>query len=295
MGSHCSRPPSSAPRRPSFSPIRLVRSPTCRRRKACRLPTTIRPFNPCRCPAPMHRNCLLHLEFSPRRSHAPPHCSNRIKWRRSQLRPPPLRLLLLMAPTQMSALRKGPKTTRTRIRKMSFPGLTRYVTMFDWIYLNQLSQWPSFNVFFINVIHRILYTRPNHQEAHELILKAYARHKALADKSQSFPPSLSATDLERIGVPYHYEPKDFSDRVALRLMKFLRVFVHAFFREKYDHHAVCLETVAAIPGMVASFHRHFRSLRRMKRDHGCKFFFFFSSSICHFQCHTRQFYWLEKI
>lgn len=51
-------------------------------------------------------------------------------------------------------------------------------------------------------------------------------------------------------------------------MKFLRVFVHAFFREKYDHHAVCLETVAAVPGMVGSFHRHLRSLRRMQRDHG---------------------------
>lgn len=44
--------------------------------------------------------------------------------------------------------------------------------------------------------------------------------------------------------------------------------MHAFFREKYDHHAVCLETVAAIPGIVAAFHRHLRSLRRMERDHG---------------------------
>lgn len=130
------------------------------------------------------------------------------------------------------------------------------------------------------------FVRSNRQEAHELILKAYARHKALADKSQSFPPSLSATDLERIGVPYHYEPKDFSDRVALRLMKVLRVFVHAFFREKYDHHAVCLETVAAIPGMVASFHRHFRSLRRMKRDHGCKFLFIHFQYVRHTHTHT---------
>lgn len=105
-------------------------------------------------------------------------------------------------------------------------------------------------------------------EAHQLIQKAYARHKALADKSRAFPPSLSVKDLERIGVPYHYPPKDFVDRIALNLMKTLRIFVHAFFREKYDHHAVCLETVAAVPGIVGSFHRHLRSLRRMKRDHG---------------------------
>lgn len=108
------------------------------------------------------------------------------------------------------------------------------------------------------------------QEARELIAKAYSRHKALADKSESFPPSLSVQDLEKIGRPYHYPPQDLIDRCALGLMKFLRVFVHGFFREKYDHHAVCLETVAAVPGLVGGWHRHLRSLRRMKRDHGCK-------------------------
>lgn len=108
------------------------------------------------------------------------------------------------------------------------------------------------------------------QEAEELIAKAYKRHKQLSDKSQSFPPSLSVKDLEKIGTPYHYEPKDIVDKFSLNLMKFLRIFVHAFFREKYDHHAVCLETVAAVPGLVGGFHRHLRSLRRMKRDYGCK-------------------------
>lgn len=105
------------------------------------------------------------------------------------------------------------------------------------------------------------------QEAEDLISRAYSRHKALADKSQSFPPSLSVTELERIGVPYTKKPVDFVDRLAFRLNKTLKIFVHAFFREKYDHHAVCLETVAAVPGMVAAFHRHMRSLRNMRRDH----------------------------
>jgi len=44
--------------------------------------------------------------------------------------------------------------------------------------------------------------------------------------------------------------------------------MHLFFRKKYDHHACVLETVAAVPGTVASFHRHYRSLRSMNRDHG---------------------------
>jgi len=51
-------------------------------------------------------------------------------------------------------------------------------------------------------------------------------------------------------------------------MKFLRVFTHAFFRNKYVHHAVVLETVAAVPGMVGGMWRHFTSLRYMRRDHG---------------------------
>ena len=41
-----------------------------------------------------------------------------------------------------------------------------------------------------------------------------------------------------------------------------------FFRDKYDHHAVTLETVAAVPGIVGAAHRHLRSLRRMERDNG---------------------------
>nr|CAG4710351.1 unnamed protein product [Naegleria fowleri] len=51
-------------------------------------------------------------------------------------------------------------------------------------------------------------------------------------------------------------------------MKFLRVFVHAFFGDRYLHHSVVLETVASVPGMVAACLRHFSSLRNMRRDHG---------------------------
>lgn len=115
--------------------------------------------------------------------------------------------------------------------------------------------------------------RPGHPygwieaEAEELIAKAYQRHRALANTGVSFPPSRDATeDLEKIEVPTHYPPQDWVDRAAWGFMRFMRVLVHGFFREKYDHHAVCLETVAAVPGIVAAFHRHLRSLRRMERD-----------------------------
>eukprot|EP01098_Paradermamoeba_levis_P005616 TRINITY_DN2362_c0_g1_i1.p1 TRINITY_DN2362_c0_g1~~TRINITY_DN2362_c0_g1_i1.p1 ORF type:complete len:186 (-),score=45.83 TRINITY_DN2362_c0_g1_i1:81-638(-) len=52
------------------------------------------------------------------------------------------------------------------------------------------------------------------------------------------------------------------------MVKGLKPLTHLFFRDKYTHHAVVLETVAAVPGMVAGMLRHFKSLRRMERDHG---------------------------
>ena len=66
----------------------------------------------------------------------------------------------------------------------------------------------------------------------------------------------------------HYKPKNFSDRVALAFTKFLRLLADAFFRKKYGHRAVVLETVAAVPGMVAGMLLHLKSLRKMEDDRG---------------------------
>jgi ubiquinol oxidase len=81
-------------------------------------------------------------------------------------------------------------------------------------------------------------------------------------------PYTDVSILDKYQLPRHKEPKDYSEKLAWNVMKFLRIFVHVFFREKYAHHAVVLETVAAVPGMVAGMLRHFRSLRSMQRDHG---------------------------
>ena len=67
---------------------------------------------------------------------------------------------------------------------------------------------------------------------------------------------------------YHFEPADVGDRLAFRLVKFLRVFVDAFFRHRYGHRAVVLETVAAVPGMVGGLLNHLKSLRRLQDDRG---------------------------
>ena len=66
----------------------------------------------------------------------------------------------------------------------------------------------------------------------------------------------------------HFEPKNFSDKVALTFTKFLRFLADTFFKKRYGHRAVVLETVAAVPGMVAGMLVHLKSLRKIEDDKG---------------------------
>ncbi|MEM9573540.1 MAG: alternative oxidase [Pseudomonadota bacterium] len=66
----------------------------------------------------------------------------------------------------------------------------------------------------------------------------------------------------------HRKPEGLRDRIALAFVKFLRFFADLFFRKRYGHRAVVLETVAAVPGMVAGLLQHLRSIRRMRDDQG---------------------------
>ena len=66
----------------------------------------------------------------------------------------------------------------------------------------------------------------------------------------------------------HFKPKNKSDQVALAFTKFLRFVADTFFKKKYGHRAVVLETVAAVPGMVAGMLTHLKSLRKMEDDKG---------------------------
>jgi ubiquinol oxidase len=59
-----------------------------------------------------------------------------------------------------------------------------------------------------------------------------------------------------------------SDRIAFAFTKFLRFVADFFFAKRYGHRAVVLETVAAVPGMVAGMLNHLKSLRRMEQDPG---------------------------
>lgn len=65
-----------------------------------------------------------------------------------------------------------------------------------------------------------------------------------------------------------HTPRDFSDRIARGFTKTMRFFADIFFARRCGHRAVVLETVAAVPGMVASTLQHLKSLRNMSDDQG---------------------------
>jgi ubiquinol oxidase len=67
---------------------------------------------------------------------------------------------------------------------------------------------------------------------------------------------------------HHYKVKNFSDRVAFGFTKILRFLADTFFKKRYGHRAVVLETVAAVPGMVGGMLLHLKSLRKMEDDKG---------------------------
>ena len=66
----------------------------------------------------------------------------------------------------------------------------------------------------------------------------------------------------------HYIPNTISDKFAYRFTRTMRWFADTFFRKRYGHRAVVLETVAAVPGMVGGMWTHLKSLRKLRPGYG---------------------------
>ncbi|MDP2572547.1 alternative oxidase [Vibrio penaeicida] len=66
----------------------------------------------------------------------------------------------------------------------------------------------------------------------------------------------------------HRSASKLSERVAYRITQFLKFTLNIFYGKKYAKRAVILETIAAVPGMVAGMFNHMKALRRMKDDEG---------------------------
>jgi ubiquinol oxidase len=101
----------------------------------------------------------------------------------------------------------------------------------------------------------------NRRRPPQLIMPTQAKAVANAAAATGADKTLPALDR-------HHVPVDFIDRAAYRLVRFLRFFADTFFRRRYGHRAVVLETVAAVPGMVGGSLQHLRSLRRLESDRG---------------------------
>ncbi len=67
---------------------------------------------------------------------------------------------------------------------------------------------------------------------------------------------------------YHHEPKGFRDMFAYSFVRGAVFFANIFFRERYGHRAIVLETLAAIPGMVGGLFQHLSALRHIRDDRG---------------------------
>ena len=83
-------------------------------------------------------------------------------------------------------------------------------------------------------------------------------------KNVPFEKTIGFTDQDST----HKYPHGLSDRSAYLITRALRIAADIFFRKRYGHRAVVLETVAAVPGMVAGMLHHFKSLRSMTDDDG---------------------------
>eukprot|EP01017_Pseudomicrothorax_dubius_P048504 TRINITY_DN8836_c0_g1_i4.p1 TRINITY_DN8836_c0_g1~~TRINITY_DN8836_c0_g1_i4.p1 ORF type:complete len:281 (+),score=48.10 TRINITY_DN8836_c0_g1_i4:52-894(+) len=84
------------------------------------------------------------------------------------------------------------------------------------------------------------------------------------------PSPLNTKELEAIpcDLGKHRIPSGASDWLAWKLVRLLRFFADGFFKEKYVHRGIMLETVAGVPGIVAGMTRHLSSLRKFRTDHG---------------------------
>ncbi|XP_066347898.1 ubiquinol oxidase 1b, mitochondrial-like [Miscanthus floridulus] len=71
-----------------------------------------------------------------------------------------------------------------------------------------------------------------------------------------------------IDMKKHHEPKALPDKLAYWLVKSLIMPKQLFFQRRHSSHALLLETVAAVPGMVGGMLLHLRSLRRFEHSGG---------------------------
>jgi ubiquinol oxidase len=79
---------------------------------------------------------------------------------------------------------------------------------------------------------------------------------------------MSKINIKKIDFNQKHNAFCLSDYFAKIICMILRWTADFFFKKRYGHRAVVLETVAAVPGMVAAMLIHFKCLRKQCNDNG---------------------------
>jgi ubiquinol oxidase len=82
-------------------------------------------------------------------------------------------------------------------------------------------------------------------------------------KAEPVMLNVNKTDLVR-----HHSPVTMADRFAYGAISIISRIADVLFGKRYGDRVIILETVAAVPAMVAATMLHLRCLRRMMDDHG---------------------------
>lgn len=98
--------------------------------------------------------------------------------------------------------------------------------------------------------------------------KAYSREDGQPWPWRSFRPGETYAADTTIDLHKHHVPQTFTDKVAYRVVKLLRIPTDLLFQKRYGCRAMMLETVAAVPGMVGGMLLHLKSLRRFEQSGG---------------------------
>lgn len=67
---------------------------------------------------------------------------------------------------------------------------------------------------------------------------------------------------------YSFKPKDLRSLIARSIVRIIARTADFFFKERYGHRAIVLETIASVPGIIGALFHHLKSLRLIKNDHG---------------------------
>ncbi len=89
-------------------------------------------------------------------------------------------------------------------------------------------------------------------------------------KKSALPDDIKLRHETQVEHPinWNHEKEGLSDYFAQAAVDVMGFFGDLFFKNRYDHKVIVLETVAAVPGMVAAMFNHLSSLRKMKHDSG---------------------------